>query len=404
MDHNNQEPKFSDYLSVLLKWKKFILINCIVLGLIVFGITFFIPETFKAKAVVMLPQNSQSLGFGAIGNLLGGAGSLLGGKTLGGIGGNNTDKMMGILESRLVLENVIEKFDLKSYYEVKNDNRDLILKAFKNDIDFDVNENRMIEITVINKNPQVSADMANYFVMLLDSLNKYYGVLEAANNRGFIEKRYFQNLMELKSAEDSLNHFQKKYGVFSVPDQVKAAISAAGQIEGEMMKQEILTNAIKLQLGENSPSYKTSLEQLDMIKSKVHELKKGDKLSYESVVLLPFKNTPDLGIKYLRLLREIEIQQKILEVVLPMYEQAKVEEQKNIATIIVLDTAVPPTYKDAPKRATITIVVMLPIFFMIIAFVFMLDNNLLNSDHNSNKVETLLKSWAEQFSRLYRIS
>ncbi len=38
---------------------------------------------------------------------------------------------------------------------------------------------------------------------------------------------------------------------------------------------------------------------------------------------------------------------------MPMYEQAKVEEQKSIPTIMVIDKAVPPELKYSPKRSVI---------------------------------------------------
>jgi uncharacterized protein involved in exopolysaccharide biosynthesis len=55
-------------------------------------------------------------------------------------------------------------------------------------------------------------------------------------------------------------------------------------------------------------------------------------------------------IKYLRFYRDLEIQNKILEVILPMYEQAKVEEQKSIPSILFIDKAVPAEIKYGPKR------------------------------------------------------
>ncbi len=46
-------------------------------------------------------------------------------------------------------------------------------------------------------------------------------------------------------------------------------------------------------------------------------------------------------IEYFRIYREVEIQSKIMEVTLPLFEQAKMEEHKSIPTILVIDEAVP---------------------------------------------------------------
>jgi uncharacterized protein involved in exopolysaccharide biosynthesis len=62
---------------------------------------------------------------------------------------------------------------------------------------------------------------------------------------------------------------------------------------------------------------------------------------------------PEAGISTLRLYREVMIQQKILEFVLPLLEQARVDEQKNIPVTLVLDRATVPEKKDRPKRSLI---------------------------------------------------
>jgi len=61
----------------------------------------------------------------------------------------------------------------------------------------------------------------------------------------------------------------------------------------------------------------------------------------------------ELGVGYLRLYREVEIQSKLLELMLPVYEQAKFEEKKEKPSVLVLDIAVPAERKSWPKRLLI---------------------------------------------------
>ena len=85
---------------------------------------------------------------------------------------------------------------------------------------------------------------------------------------------------------------------------------------------------------------------------------------------------PNIAIQYLRSYREVEIQQSILEIVMPMYEQAKVEEQKSMPTIFWLDKAVTPQLKDSPKRALIVLIVAFLGFFMLITVIFVGERNI----------------------------
>lgn len=157
---------------------------------------------------------------------------------------------------------------------------------------------------------------------------------------------------------------------------------------------------MKNHVGESSPNYVPVKEQVDFLRKKVSEIKNSSKISNNSNVLLPFKNLPELSMEYLRDFRELEIQQKILEVILPLYEQAKVEEQKSIPTIMVLDKAVPPQIKYAPKRGTISISLTVLIFFTLLPFIFR-SNKVLNNEKHNNDLEQLEKKLYSKVIKFY---
>jgi uncharacterized protein involved in exopolysaccharide biosynthesis len=53
-----------------------------------------------------------------------------------------------------------------------------------------------------------------------------------------------------------------------------------------------------------------------------------------------------------------------MEFLLPLYEQAKIDEKKDTPVVLVLDTAVPPQRKSKPKRTLIVLI------FTALAFMF----------------------------------
>jgi uncharacterized protein involved in exopolysaccharide biosynthesis len=187
-------------------------------------------------------------------------------------------------------------------------------------------------------------------------------------------------------------NFQKKYGIFAVPEQLEASVKASAEIEAQVVQQQIMVDLLKQQYGENSPLYNQMNAQLIFLKNKVEELKNSSKLSFPSNVLFPFSEVPDLIINYYRIFREIEIQSKILEFVLPMYEQAKVEEQKSIPTLIVVDPAVPPTLKFSPKKAFIILLFFFLGLFIHLPFIFRMEGiynlKMINNplDEKENKI------------------
>ena len=66
----------------------------------------------------------------------------------------------------------------------------------------------------------------------------------------------------------------------------------------------------------------------------------------------------------------MEIQNKILEFIYPMYEQAKIDEKKNTPTLIVVDEAVPAQLKYAPKKAFYILAFFFPTAFLLMIIVF----------------------------------
>jgi len=355
---------FTDYLSILLKWKKFLIINLLIVSIGATVYSFMIPETFKSTTTLMLLPGKKEMG---LGSLLGGGSALSFGAQLLGGGSTNEDLILGILNSRSILSKVVNKFDLYSYYEIKDRNYDLLMRSFSNDIIFTPNEFGLIEIHVINKDPQTAADIANYFARLADSMNIKLNIEQAVNNRAFVEKRFFKTEEDLKKAEENYYEFQKKYSAFEVTEQVKASVQAAAELESELFKKEILLNSIKDRVSSSSPTYKDLEHQIAAIKEKLKEFNsKTDKSS----IFLSFKDIPELQLKYVRLYREMKIQNKILEFIYPMYEQAKIDEKKNTPTLIVVDKAVPAQLKYAPKKAFYILAFFFPTAFILMIIVF----------------------------------
>lgn len=394
--------RFGDYIYILYKWKKFIIINLIIVVILAVTYSLLIPLEYKATATVMIPPDTQT-GFGGLSSLLGGKSSLASmGSRMFGLTSSSEDVLLGIINSRSSLVKIINEFDLIDYYEITDNNMDKVIKAFRNDVSSDPNEFGMLEFSVVNKDPEVSAAIANYMVRLVDSLNIKYNIERAKNNRQFIEKRYLQNVSDLKVAEDSLYKFQRKYGIVAVPEQLEVTVKAAAEIETQLFKKEVEAYFIEQTYGKNSIQYAGVAAEIDLLKKKVQELKNSNELSSTSNILYPFKNMPDIAIEYLRAFREVTIQESILEIVMPMYEQAKVEEQKSVPTILMIDQAVPPQLKYSPKRSIIVLGIFLLFLFILLPVVFW-GEKVLTREKQENPLQEKEFSLFSRIKRIYKL-
>ena len=70
---------------------------------------------------------------------------------------------------------------------------------------------------------------------------------------------------------------------------------------------------------------------------------------------LSMSSFPDLGMRSARLIRDVEVQGRLLEIMVPQYEQARMEESKNIPTLQIIDEPRVPINKTKPKRMFIVI-------------------------------------------------
>ena len=343
------------------------------------------------------------MGLGGLTNLIGGKSSIASmGARLFGVTNQSEDVILGLLNSRSALTKIINKFDLINYYEIDDNNMDKVLRAFRKDVSTDPNEFGMIDFSVVNKDPKISAEIANYMVSLADSMNIELNIRAAKNNRIFIEQRYHKNIDDLRLAEDSLYKFQKKYGIVAVPEQLEVTVKAAAEIETELFKKEVEAYFVEQTYGKSSIQYGGIEAEIKLLKDKVKQMKSSNDLYSSSNILYPFKDMPDIAIQYLRVFREVEIQQTILEFVLPMYEQAKVEEQKSIPTLLVIDKAVPPELKYSPKRSVIVLGFFFLFLFILIPFVFWGESVLLR-EKAENSLQVKESNFFTKIVKFYRM-
>ncbi len=399
-DGQPTEAGIWNYFYVLYKWRKFIVINVFILTLIAVVVALLLPVQYKATATVVAPRKADI--FGGLGALNQSIREFA--PFLRSLGGSQLPLFtyLAILNSRTAMEKVVDKFDLIKVYGIKDSSMEKAIKKLRGNTDFEIDENGVLVINVYDEDRQRAADMANYFIEVLNEINIKLNTEEARNNRIVIEKRYLQNLADLKSAEDTLKKFQQKYGIYYLPEQTKVAVEAAAELEAKIIAEEIKLGILQRQLGEDASEVKVAKIQIEEMRRKLNQMKEGSDVKNEMGLFVPFKDMPELGLQYLRLYRDYEIQNKLLEFILPLYEQAKIEEQKNIPVVQVLDYAVPPEKKARPFRTLIVLSVFASAFVLFVMLAF-LNESFLNRKRILNSLELKTYNFAQKIANLYKV-
>jgi len=200
-------------------------------------------------------------------------------------------------------------------------------------------------------------------------------------SRQFLEERLTQNKTDLAEAEDKFKQFQELSGLVDIPSQVSANIETFALIYAQKVDTEIKYNVAKSVKTENDPQVVQLHILLKEIENQLSQIvAKGD----IDNIMPSFTNLPESSLQYARLLREVEIQNKILEIILPQYEQAKMEENKNTPSIQIIDHPQVAINKTKPKRAYIVIAATMMAFLLSILFIYMDEKTLSIRNHLKN--------------------
>ena len=344
-----RENVLINFLSVVTKYRKFISRFILICTVVTTIIALILPKWYKSTASVFPAEKADLLG--GLEGIASVAKSFSSVKSLASLGSNSeTDRYLAILKSSTVLNAVIQKFNLVDVYNITSYPIEESMKELLSNVNFITEDEGNLTIIVYDYNPQRAADMANYFVEMLNKTNTELQIQNARGNRQFIEARYKKNLIDLSAAEDSMKAFQKKYGVIALPEQTEASIKAAAELMGQLALKEVQAGVLRRTQSADNPSVLAAQIEIDELQNKLTQMNTGTNMNTRNLnIFVPFSKLPDLGGEYIRKFREVEIQYKILQFITPLYEQAKVEENRETPSVLVLDRAFPAERKSKPK-------------------------------------------------------
>ncbi|MCU0454132.1 MAG: Wzz/FepE/Etk N-terminal domain-containing protein [Bacteroidetes bacterium] len=341
--------RFSDLAVVVarrLRLIGWVTLTGLVVGLV---LAFTVTRHYKSVTRILPPKESPTLaGLAGLSSLVK---NLPGGLTKFG-GATDAYDYVALLKSRTISEEVVHRFNLKAVYEMSDSSMERTIKALWMNVEVDWTEENTLEIRVWDEDAQRAADMANAFVQLLNQRSYELQTQEGRNNRVFIEQRVAQNREDLFRAEQELKKYQEQEGLIILPEGSSGGVGAIAELYAMKVQKEIELEVLSKSVERASPLYQRALLEYRSIDEKIARI-------------------PDVGMNSLRRYREVLIQQKIMELIVPIYEQAKINEYKDVPVAYVLDAAKPGERPDRPKRLFvlgISVFLSLVIAFGTVAF------------------------------------
>ncbi len=352
---------FWDYVLIIIKHKVLLItLGFFVLVSSYISIRFFVDEEFDSEALIVSVESDQ---LGGITSLLSSFSDLpigIPGITSGG----NYDMFTTIIYSRTNLEKIVEEFGL--YDEYGQETMKETLKELASKIVAGDTKEGSYQITVRSTSPQKSVEMTNFIIDKLNTTMIELNIAKSRENRLFLEKRYAEIKEKLRNVEDSLVLYQNESGILLAEDQAKTSFEIYSQLEAELAAKQIESSVITKLYGEDSPNTQGAKISVTELEKKLSDLKSGKD---ESQLLLSLKNLPERSMQYLRHFRDVTIYNKMLEFIIPLYEQSRLEEQKQMPLVQVIDKPVPAEKKSYPPRTIFSIIFTSIIMLFVLSFI-----------------------------------
>lgn len=304
----------------LYTWRKHLIIISLIAALlaVVFSSSHFITPLYKST-VVLFPVSSNSVSKALLSDQTPAKSDIL---EFGE--DEQTEQMLQILSSSVIRDRVVRKFNLMEHYGIDPSSQykyTSLYKEYESNITFRRTEFMAVKITVLDRDPQMAADIANTISALLDSTKNSMQRERAVKGFRIVEQEYNRLQSEIRIKEDSLKKIREA-GVFDYESQ------------SEMINQQL---AVEIARG-NTRGIKALEDRLNIL--------------------------AEYGGAYVSLRDQLEHEKKQLSYLKARYEEAKVDAEENLPQKFVVESAYRAEKKTYPVRWIIVLIATFAAFFI----------------------------------------
>lgn len=291
-------------------------------------ISFTITPKFRST-VVMFPTTSTSISK----NLL--SDNFTGRSTLYEIGEEEqSEQLMQILNSEQIMNRIIEKYNLMEHYEIDPESKfpmTYLYAEYRSNVKFKLTEYLSVVVDVLDKDPQLAADIANDIAAQVDTVFNNMLKQRAVDAFHLVEKEYMEINGTMNESQDTLNKI-RALGINDYESQSERFHEALGRAinEGNSRAQRIIQ--AKLDTLSRYGGLYTSIR---------------DQLAYETSLHSRLKQR---------------------------YQEAKLEAEQNLTHKFIVDSAYKAEKKAYPKKSIIVIISTIAAFLLTLITLIVVEN------------------------------
>jgi capsule polysaccharide export protein KpsE/RkpR len=316
------------------------------------AVAFLLPVEFTARSTLLPPGSQQQSSSGAALAALGALGGLA-----GGLAAKTPDELyVALLKSDSVQRSLADRFDLRTRWEIKT--YEQLRKAFPKFVRIASDKKSgLISVEIDDTDPKFAADFANAYPAEITKVLGRLAVGEAQLRRVFFEQQLKDTKENLVKAEQAFRTMQEKSGVIVLDKQAEAIIGGLASVRAQIMEREVQLKVLRGNATEQNPDVQRLSAELRALRAEAARMEsgRGSANGSASPSDIAVGSIPGASIDYIRALRELKLQEALLESMIKQYEIAKLDEAKEGPALQVVDAALPPDRKSKPQRALIAL-------------------------------------------------
>jgi capsule polysaccharide export protein KpsE/RkpR len=312
------------------------------------------------SGLTVVPAKPQKQGLSGL--LNGDLGSLAAGLD---IGGANADvpRIAAVLQSTIVSDAVIEKFDLRARYGKKymEAARDALWDHCAVKM---LAKPGLVQLSCEDKDPRFAQQMVGFFADYGNQVFRRVSAGSATEEVRFLEKRVAELKQQAEQSATRMREFQEKHGIVDIESQSKAVVSAMAGINAQKIsKQMELDFARSFSSGDEDTTRQLQSE-LSVMERKLRDLERssaapppgGDAAApgkHGRGVFPAAFDVPKLRAEFEGLYRDRKVAEVTLVVALERLEGARANEARDVSTFQVLDPPTLATRKSRPRGSLV---------------------------------------------------
>lgn len=320
----------TNFIIFLWRWKFPLIIVTLVAAIAaaIFSGPSFIDPKYKAT-VIMFPSSSNSVSKALLADNVGNT------KDIMEFGEEEqAEQMLQVLNSNPIRSRVIKQYSLLEHYGIEQDAKykmTELYQTYSDNISFKRTEYMAVEVSVMDTDPEMAADIANTISELYDTVKTDMQRQRSLKAYQLVKEEYFGLKAEVDAMEDSLSRL-RELGVHDYESQ-------AERITEELAKQ--------LAKG-NQAAVKRLNDKLDVL--------------------------AQYGGAYVSMRDALEYEKKHLSEVKAKYEEAKMDAQADLPHKFVVEKAYAPERKSYPIRWLIVFVSSIAAFILALMTIIIYQN------------------------------